>query len=100
MKKKSPKKVKEASFEVATPQSPRFGVSLKLDNTVIEGFGDSVLAALRSLKKPVKITTKSVLTVTRGNLKHLRPLTIPLAKRLFYPASQVYLAKNLELVMK
>ena len=75
-------------------------VSLKLDKTTLEGNGVTVLEALRAIKKPVKITTKSVLTITKGKKSHSRNLTIPLAKRLFYPASQIYWAKDLELLMK
>ena len=81
-------------------KSSQVSVTLQLGDTTLEGSGGSVLEALRSLKKPTKITTKSVLTVTKGDKKHSRPLTIPLAKRLFYPASQLYHAKNLELLMK
>lgn len=91
-KKKSPKK----RVEVA----PQFSVSLKLDKTTLEGNGNTVLEALRAIKKPVKITTKSVLTVTSGDKTHSRPLTIPLAKRLFYPAAQIYIAKDLCLFMR
>lgn len=75
-------------------------VSLQLDKTTLEGSGATVLEALRAIKKPVKITTKSVLTVTKGDKKHSRPLTIPLAKRMFYPGAQLYHAKNLELLLK
>ena len=75
-------------------------VSLNLAGTVIEGKGETILDALRSMKKPVKITTKSVLTVTDGVKSHTRPLTIPLANRLFYPAAQIYHAKNLASVLK
>ena len=95
MKKKSPKQVKQ------TPETtPQVVVTLALDKTEIKGTGATVLEALRTLKKPIKITTKSVLTITKGDKKHSRPLTIPLAQRLFYPAAQIYNAKNLELFLK
>ncbi len=80
--------------------APQFSVSLKLDKTTLEGNGGTVLEALRAIKKPVKITTKSVLTISKNGKSHSRNLTIPLAKRLFYPASQIYWAKDLELLMK
>ena len=38
--------------------------------------------------------------VTHGEKKHSRALTIPLAKRLFYPAAQIFHAKNFELLLK
>ena len=85
---------------IALPEDEKYSISLKLDNTILEGTGATVLDALRAIKKPVKITTKSILTVSKGDKKHSRPLTIPLAKRLFFPAAQIYHAKNLELLMK
>lgn len=80
--------------------APVFVVSLQLGNVKLEGSGSTILEALQSLKKPVKITTKSVLTVQKGDKTHSRALTIPLAKRLFYPGAQLYHAKNLELLLK
>lgn len=88
--------------EPAEPQfvEPQFSVSLQFDKTTLKGAGGSVLEALRALPKPVKITTKSILTVQKGEKKHSRGLTIPLAKRLFYPAAQMYHAKSLSLLLK
>lgn len=80
--------------------APQFSVSLKLDTTTLEGSGATVLEALRAVQKPVKITTKSVLTISKGAKKHSRALTIPLAKRLFYPASQLYWARDFERLLK
>ena len=77
-----------------------FSVSLQLDKETLKGTGLTVLEALRAIKKPIKITTKSILTVSNGVKTHSRPLTIPLAKRLFYPAAQIYHAKNLSLLLK
>ena len=93
-----PRKVKK----VDAPQAeiPVFVVTLQLDKTILHGSGNTVLEALRAIEKPVKITTKSVLTVTNGQKTHSRPLTIPLAKRLFFPGFQLHQAKNLELLMK
>jgi len=94
MKKVSSKKITDVKV------APRVSVSLKLDTTVLQGAGATVLEALRSIEKPVKITTKSVLTVTDGTKTHSRPLTIPRAQRLFYPAAQIYIAKDLALFLK
>lgn len=87
---------------MAKKKSPtaEVSVSLQLDKTVLQATGATVLEALNALKKPVKITTKSVLTVMKGNKTHSRPLTIPLAKRLFYPGTQLAQAKHLELLLK
>lgn len=81
-------------------KAPVYSLSLKLGDTVLKGSGETVLEALRAIKKPVKITTKSVLSLTKGEKKHSRVLTIPLAKRLFYPAAQIYYAKDFELLLK
>ena len=91
-----------AARRIEEPTPPQFSVSLKLDKTILEGSGDTVLEALNqvAMQKPVKITTKSVLTVTKGDKKHSRALTIPLAKRLFMPKIQQFIAKSLELVLK
>lgn len=86
--------------KVVTPPDEKFSISLKLDNTTLEGIGATVLDALRAIKKPVKITTKSFLTIKKGEKTHSRALTVPLAKRLFYPATQIYWAKNLQLLLK
>ena len=94
---KSPKVKKVAVVEEV---APKFSITLKLGNTTLEGSGESVLSALRSIKKPVKITTKSVLTISNGEKKHTRALTVPLTNRLFYPGAQIYHAKNLELLLK
>ena len=77
-----------------------YTVSLQLDKTTLEGKGATVLEALRAIEKPVKITTKSILTVSRGDKKHSRGLTIPLAKRLFFPGFQMLQAHRLELLLK
>lgn len=85
---------------VKTGDKPLFAISLQLDKTELKGEGATLLEALKAIPKPVKITTKSVLTVTNGEKTHSRPLTIPLAKRLFYPAFQLHQAKNLALLLK
>lgn len=71
-----------------------------MGDMVIEGTGSTVLDALHSLTKPVKITTKSIITITNGEKHFSRGLTIPMANRLFYPAAQIYHAKNFELLLK
>lgn len=84
------------------PYTRKKGYSISLDfaGKVISAKGATLLEALRAIPKPVKITTKSILTVSKGDKKHSRSLTVPLAKRLFYPAFQFLQAKNLELLLK
>ena len=95
------KKPRKAKVKTPPPENePQFSVSLQLDKTILKGNGATVLEALRAIKKPVKITTKSILTVSKGEKSHMRGLTIPLAKRLFFPAFQIFQARNLELLLK
>lgn len=82
------------------PKEKEFVVSLAIGDTVLKGTGATVLDALKAIKKPIKITTKSILTVEKGEKKHSRVLTVPLGNRLFYPAAQIYHAKNLEMCLK
>lgn len=77
-----------------------FTVTFEIGDKTLKGEGDTVLQAIQAIKKPVKITTKSILTVASGEKKHSRGLTIPLAKRLFYPGAQMYIAKDLQLLLK
>ncbi len=81
-------------------KAPAFHVSLQLDKTLLEGKGATMLEAIRAIPKPVKITTKSVLTIIKGDKKHSRPLTIPLAQRLFRYGFQPIQARNLEILLK
>ncbi len=94
-------KKKPRPYKVSKPEEkPQVKVSLNFAGTVVESKGDTVLTALRALKKPAKITTKSVITITKGEKTHSRPLTIPLANRLFYPGAQIYHAKFFEMFLK
>ena len=91
-----------AARRIEEPTPPQFSVSLKLDKTILEGSGDTVLEALNKVaaQKPIKITTKSVLTVMKGDKRHSRALTIPLAKRLFMPKTQQFFAKQISILLK
>lgn len=75
-------------------------VTLKLGSEVLEGAGATIGEAFRAIKEPVKIVTKSVLTVKKGDKQLVRALTVPLCKRLFYPSSQIYYIKSFENVLK
>lgn len=101
---KSPKEKKVVQFAEPQkePQTPAIGFSIKikLGDSNLEGRGATVLEALRAIKKPVKITTKSVLTVSNGVKTFSRALTIPLATRLFRHGFQPIQARNLELLIK
>jgi hypothetical protein len=72
----------------------------QVDGKDIKGSGETLLDALRSAVRPLKITGKMTLTATDGKRKATRNLTVPQAKRMFYPSAQLYLAKDLEGIMK
>lgn len=91
---------KEESVQPCTTQNKSYTAILALGDTIFESKGKSVLEALDGLQAPVKITTKSILTVRNGDRIYSRVLTIPLAKRLFMPISQAHLAKSIELQLK
>lgn len=97
---------KEKKFVPIEPQREpnipaiSFSVKIKFGDSNLEGTGATMLEALRAIKKPVKITTKSVLTVSNGVKSHSRALTIPLAQRLFRHGFQPIQARNLELLIK
>jgi hypothetical protein len=65
-----------------------------------KGSGATILEALNALKSPIEICDHGVLTVTDGKRKAELDLTPHRMRRLFYPNSQVYVADELELLMK
>ena len=75
-------------------------MTLKIGDDIHEGKGETVLAALQAIKKPVKIFNKAILSVTDGEKKHARPLTVVQARRLFFPMTQVVISKNLAYNLK
>lgn len=97
---KATKKKKPRPYPVTTEDDSQFVITLDFGGQIVEGKGNTLLQALQSLKKPVKITTKSVIAITDGQKKFSRPLTVPMATRLFYPAAQIYHAKNFANLLK
>ncbi len=90
-----PKKIQSAVAEV----SP-FTIDIKLGTEQLHGEGDSVLAALQSIPKPIKIITKGIITVTNGELRTERLMQPIQLKRLFYPIAQPLQAKYLVFGLK
>jgi len=79
---------------------PKFSVSIQLGEQVLEGSGANALEALKSIKKPAKIFTKSVVTISDGKRTKSYAYPIPRTKRLFYPLAQNVLAKQFDLLLK
>jgi len=77
-----------------------YKISMNFGNETREGKGATVLEALESIEKPVKIVSKTFLKVTDGTRSAETMFTVPRAKRLFYPLAQVYMSKQLELLMR
>jgi hypothetical protein len=56
---------------------PSYSISLKLGDTTIKSEGATPLATLAALKKPVKLLTKGILTISHGDLKKTMLLMPP-----------------------
>jgi len=78
----------------------KFKIELDLIGNVIKGNGETMLEAMQALPKPVKITTKGVLTATYGKKSAKQDLTVMRVKRLFFPISQALLSRYLMQLLK
>ena len=75
-------------------------ITLTFENETHKGTGETILEALKSIQRPDKITTKGTILVVDGENRFERVLTVPQAKRLFYPLAQAFLSKGLALGLK
>lgn len=95
--KKETKRVFAAKPEVILPE---YVITLTIGKEVSEGRGTSMLEALRNLKKPAKITTKSSLRIEfEGKKKEMYYTPVNL-KRVFYPMAQGIMAKTFAMALK
>jgi hypothetical protein len=78
----------------------KYSISVTQGDKTYKGTGNNTLEALTSLTKPLKIIGKCFLTVTDGKRKAELMMMPTRAKRLFFPNARIYLAKQLELLMK
>ena len=75
-------------------------VSVSVGTETYSGKGETILEALEAIEAPVKLFLKGVVTVDHGD-KHKEFAFPPVRiKRLFYPLTQPYLAKQLTYLMK
>lgn len=81
-------------------KTPKYFISITQGDKTYKGSGDNALAALKSVIKPVKIIDKVFLTIKAGKRKAELMFMPTRAKRLFFPNAQIYVAKNLESLMK
>lgn len=89
-------KTKEPESTVTHP----YLVSVSLGTETYSGSGKTILEALESIETPVKIMLKGVVTIEHGD-KHKEFAFTPVRiKRLFYPLTRPFLAKQLSYLMK
>ena len=82
------------------PKQPEFFISLSCGGNIFEGKGNTILEALRSIPRPLKINSKGLFTISQGN-KIKKMLFYPLRlKRVFFPASQPTIAKYFSIGLK
>lgn len=77
-----------------------YQIIIDLGESKLVGSGNTMLEALQSIPRPVKIFTKGVVTATGAGRKAVLPLMPAKIKRLFYPLAQGVLSKQLEYLMK
>jgi hypothetical protein len=83
-----------------TKKKKPYVISLTLGDVTHTGEGDTLLEALESIKKPVKIISKGKFTVTNGEKSLERTLMPVKIKRLFMPITQFYQARAFSLLLK
>lgn len=89
----SPKETKQEA-------KPKYVISIDFGSSKAKGTGDTMLQALEDIKTPVKIVGKTFLTATCGKRKADMMMLPAKAKRFLYPNSRLYMAKNLELLLR
>jgi hypothetical protein len=80
-----------------------YKVELRINNKTQRANGETLLAALKSLKEPESIKAAGTIKVSRGLKKTERVFTVPKLKSLFNKTTDIYrivMAKNLELFLK
>jgi len=85
---------------VTTETKQKYRVTFDCGSEVLSGEGETVADALKTMKKPTKLVAKSFLTLTHGKRTASMLFMPAQAKRLFYPLSQLYIAKRLEHLLK
>ena len=85
---------------MATKKTPAVKISLDFGDSIVKATGATVYEALSALVRPTKITGKVFLEARNGT-RAVKQMYMPVrAKRLFYPQAQLYIAKQLEHLMR
>lgn len=77
-----------------------FEITIKIGNETYTGKGANALEALLSIKRPLKIMNKGIVTLKQGDKKKELLYMPAKMKQLFYPNAQVIQAKNLAFLLK
>lgn len=100
-----PKKVvKEVEEEIYIPRNamgnPLYTIDITMGDVHLHGEGKNAEEALASIKKPVKIITKTFISIRHGD-KHKEIMFMPdKAKRMFQPLAQYLFARNFTFLLK
>ncbi len=90
------KKIKEPPVEKVTG----FTITLTIADQTFTSTGATVLQTLEALVRPIEIVADGVLHLTDGTRNATMDLTPHRIRRLFYPNAQLYVADELEFLLK
>lgn len=84
----------------AKKTKPAYSIVIDFGSEQQSGSGDTMLDALEAVRRPVKIVGKTFISISNGARKANLVYLPTKAKRLFYPNAQLYLAKQLDLLLR
>ena len=85
---------------MAAKKETPYQVTIVHGAMTFKGEGATLYEALKSVKRPEKIVAKTVLRIKHGDKKFEQTWMPIRAKRLFFPLTQFFLAKQLELLLR
>lgn len=90
------KRGRPRAIDPVRPRKGKLSITLTVGDLTSQASGDSMLEALQSLEKPLKITTKGVVLLSNGTKERSIVYTPFQLKRMFFPMAQKILAKQFE----
>lgn len=85
---------------MAAKKETPYQVTIVHGKATFKGEGATLYEALKSIKRPEKIVTKTTVRVKHGDKKLEQTWMPARAKRLFFPLTQFFIAKQLELLLR
>lgn len=85
---------------MAKTKTKLYKIKLTLENTVLEGEGETVLIALRAIEQPLKIFTKGIIDMEYDGKKMTQTWNPVKVRNLFRKVSQPVLAKQFEYLLR